>query len=101
MDKEDYKSLELLAKSPELFEKKRRHLLDSFISSVTDKKEQTRLRAIQKELDSSRGHSNAQTVLANKMLELVSVKHDLLQKMMSTHLEQQPSSKVIPFPVRR
>ncbi|GEM_PF-5879619 len=93
MDVEDFDKLQSLAKSPELFEKKRQRLINSFISSATSKEEQAQLRAIQKELDSSRDQSSFQIALANSLLEQVKLKSGLLKKTVAVFLEQEPDGK--------
>lgn len=101
MDTEEFKQLKSLAKSPELFEKKRQHLLDNFIASVINKEGQRRLRAIQKELDSSRDQTDFQIDLAKKMLQQVTLKSRFLKEAMSDHSGPQADPTQISFSNRR
>jgi len=97
---EELKKLKSLSQSPELFEKKRQHLLDNFISSVTSKKEREKLRRIQQELDSNRDQSCFQLNIAKKILEQVTRKSRFLKEVISEHSKQQVAPTLIPFPNR-
>ena len=100
METEDFKKLKALSNSPELFEMKRQHLLDDFISSAINKEDQDRLRTIQKLIDSSRGQSNFQINLVKKLLQRVTQNSHYLKELLSKNLNEQPST-LVPFPSRK
>lgn len=103
MDIEDFNKLSSLSESPELFEKKRQHLLNDFINSVASKKEREKLRLIQKELDLERDQpeSDPQIAFAQKILQHVSLKSRLLKDVVNAHSDKKPDSPLISFPYRR
>jgi len=100
METEDFKKLKSLANSPELFEMKRQHLLNDFISSAINKEEQEKLRTIQKLIDSKRDQPDFLVNLVKDLFQRVVLNSHDLKDFMSTNLFKQPST-LISFPRKK
>lgn len=89
MTKEEFAKLMTLAKSPELFEKKRQRLINRLISSITNKAEQMRLRTMQRALDSNRDQSSSQVALAKEIAQQAMLKQNLLKESLTAYSDRQ------------